>query len=246
MDPNRDSCFLGFYFVLCLADWKTYRKYVWKYRNPQKILKYYLLWWLISFFHGPVLLSCIIMLLHLVKSRYLPCTQPYHNRQIFSNCIFFYSPTRYSKGKAHSVILAFHIVMSVSFCEMEKGQTSPTVYLEYPIISVIKPLMGTSWQETSGSSNNTLQGKHFALEDARSWEIHLKVPLSWSHLTVQQTVPVLRVLRAPRGVRTSFLHPCSSSLPGDFRSATQDLFPLFLLLLCNWVKTCTCTNFFFF
>lgn len=98
--------------------------------------------------------------------------------------------------------------------------------------------MGTSWQETSGSSNNILQGKHFAVGGTRSWEIPLKVLLSWSFLTAQQTLPVLCVLGAPHGVRASFLHSCSFSLPEDFRSlasASQDLFPLFLLLLCKHV-----------
>lgn len=98
--------------------------------------------------------------------------------------------------------------------------------------------MGTSWQETSGSSNNILQGKHFAVGGTRSWEIPLKVLLSWSFLTAQQTLPVLCVLGAPHGVRASFLHSCSSSLPEDFRSlasASQDLFPLFLLLLYKHV-----------
>lgn len=77
------------------------------------------------------------------------------------------------------------MIISVSFSEMEEGQTFPTVYFKYPIISMINPLMETSWQETPGNSNNTLQGKHLAVEDAGSWESPLEVPLPWSHLTVQ-------------------------------------------------------------
>lgn len=144
----------------------------------------------------------------------------------------------------HSHTTVFHIITSVSYYEREEGWTSPTVFLISHVISVINSVMGRLWQETTGSSHNILQEKHFAVARASSWETHLKVPSSWSHLT-EETVPAPRVPGAPHGVRAGFLHPCSSSLHGDFRSltsATQDLLPSFLLPLWNWVKISTCRN----
>lgn len=191
-----------------------------KYRNPQKILLLILpsVVLTVCLCHRLVLLCCIIMLLHLAKSSHLPCKWPYCNWEISLNSAIFFStsPQDTPEGIIHSHITIFHILTSVSYYEEEVGWTSPTIYLISHINSVINSLTGRSWQESPVSSVNILQGKHFAVERASSWETHLKAPLSWSHL-MEQTVPGLRGPKAPRvreQVSSIVAHPLSLEISG--------------------------------